>query len=122
MPRTKTPVTATVYAVGSLVSLSGDPDTLFMDARTDDNRRVFIGFKTSEWAVNAKGKNVSEAERMRTLAETLLRAAEKLEMQPDNRECRECGLVLRYSHYTNRWHTGAHIRCVTPDGYHVPKD
>jgi hypothetical protein len=124
MSRTKKPVTARVYGVGSLMSMTGDPQTLFIDAVTEDDRRVFVGFKASDWSVEKFGKNVSEARRMRELAKTLMKAADKLEAIPDTTYCAnpECHAKITYSQYTDHWHevgTGARS---CPDGlsFHKP--
>lgn len=80
MPRQKNAVHAHIQSVGSLISVDGD---LKMDAITDDNRRVFVGFNVGRYSVEAFGRNVATARQMRSLAETLMRHAERLENTPD---------------------------------------
>lgn len=87
MPRPKKSVHAHIYAVGSLVTMAGQPDTISIDAVTDDGRHVYIDFPVSDFSAEKFGKNKSRARRMRSLAETLIRHADRLDNTPDS----ECG-------------------------------
>lgn len=59
---------------------------------------------------------------MRYLAKTLLSAADKLEKLPDNRPCQNCGVPMRYSPYTGKWHSVGGIECTAGYGTHRPRE